>query len=372
MRTADPAAPPAFRLTSPEELVRALPHLLGFHPSRSLVLVGLAGARHRVVACVRADLPPEGVDLRPGPHEDPAEATARGARELGRYAAGRLVAALRADARTAGTPRRRHHALLVVVDAPGAGPPTGVAATRDEALVAGCQEGLGSTEVLDALLVRGDRWWSLLCADPVCCPPAGRPLGPGAPSPYEVAAVVEGSVPAADRQAVVDRLRPAPDDERAAFTAACAAGAAWWAGVPDRPAQRRELLAAAGTLGAPATAELAGSATAGRLVAALVDLPLRDAAALVADPDVALPGWLALARLATGEPSAPVLTVVGWLAYRRGDGVLARTAFEGALAAVPDYRLAVLLLAMLDGGLPPSLLEADGTTTLVPDLDRAW
>lgn len=57
---------------------------------------------------------------------------------------------------------------------------------------------------------------------------------------------------------------------------------------------------------------------------------------------------------------APAATVAGFAAYRSGNGVLALEAFELALRADPSYRLAQMLLAALQAGLPPTTLATIG------------
>src|SRR5437588_9391430 len=52
---------PQVRLRDPGDLIAAVPHLLGFHPIESLVLVTLHGSRaSRVGLTLRTDLPPPG------------------------------------------------------------------------------------------------------------------------------------------------------------------------------------------------------------------------------------------------------------------------------------------------------------------------
>jgi hypothetical protein len=58
-------------------------------------------------------------------------------------------------------------------------------------------------------------------------------------------------------------------------------------------------------------------------------------------------------RRSPRELSPGPLTVVGHVSWWLGDGALARTAVEGALAVDPDYRLAVLLSRMVDVAIRP-------------------
>lgn len=48
---------PRVRLSSPADILAAVPHLLGFHPARSLVVIGAGGPRDRVKLGFRYDLP---------------------------------------------------------------------------------------------------------------------------------------------------------------------------------------------------------------------------------------------------------------------------------------------------------------------------
>ncbi len=45
------------RLSSPADVLAAVPHLLGFHPARSLVVIGAGGSRGRIRLGFRYDLP---------------------------------------------------------------------------------------------------------------------------------------------------------------------------------------------------------------------------------------------------------------------------------------------------------------------------
>ena len=45
------------RLSSPADVLAAVPHLLGFHPARSLVVIGAGGPRGRIRLGFRYDLP---------------------------------------------------------------------------------------------------------------------------------------------------------------------------------------------------------------------------------------------------------------------------------------------------------------------------
>jgi uncharacterized protein DUF4192 len=44
------------RLRDPGELVAAIPHILGFHPDNSLILVTVRGPTHVLGPCIRVDV----------------------------------------------------------------------------------------------------------------------------------------------------------------------------------------------------------------------------------------------------------------------------------------------------------------------------
>ena len=137
------------RLRRPGELANLVPMLCGFVPTESLVVICLrAGKRNRVGLTMRVDLP------------DAADVTAEA--DL----VEQLLERLTFDGGGG--------AFLAVYTA-GAG--HGQALPRRALVDALCQ---GSrrrgVEVLDALLVRGGRWWSYRCDDQMCCPAVGTPL----------------------------------------------------------------------------------------------------------------------------------------------------------------------------------------------------
>ena len=59
-------------------------------------------------------------------------------------------------------------------------------------------------------------------------------------------------------------------------------------------------------------------------------------------------------RLAPREETAPVAALLSIMRWQAGDGTRAVIAIEKALEAEPDYSLALLVDAMLTGGLPPA------------------
>ena len=326
------------RVRGPADILGVLPYRLGFHPTESIVVVCLDGPRRRDRLVMRLDL------LDPRQDDAVALELARRVEHVGATAA-----------------------VLVVYT----GHPDGDGLARRE-LVAALDDALAdvAVEVPEALLVRGDRWWSYLCDDDGCCPPGGTPL-PDRPTPattrYAAEAVAVGDAVLQDREALVRSVEP-PDDPAARSERREAAAAA------------DELLSAAEARGGPAAgraltrsrlAALRGRWERGdRRVAAddaaLVVLGLRDPrtrdelmTAVLDDDPHALVGLLGeLVRVADDGVAAPVCTVLAWVAYATGHGALATAAAERAVRVEPGYPMAELVLDGMDRMVSPSELRA--------------
>ena len=133
--------PDVVRVSTPSDVVAAVIHLLGFVPAESIAVVCTHGPRRQLGLAMRFDLGVDGVA---------AMAASIDARVRREAPDGVLIALF-----TAAKPSERAMPHRDLVD-------------RLHCL-------LGDLMV-DAFLVTGDRLWSYLCADPGCCPPAGRQL----------------------------------------------------------------------------------------------------------------------------------------------------------------------------------------------------
>ncbi len=391
-----------------EDLVASVPHLVGFTPERSLVLVAMRrdGRRSRLGLVARFDLPP--ADRRRQVRDASPSWVSRAAGEAARVILRdqpEQVVALVFDQHAAGSLPWR-----LLVDR-----------LEHELDAAG-------VTVLDLLLVDGDRFWSYRCDDQQCCPPQGRQVVPEA-SAVTAEFVARGSSPLASRAALQALVLP-PDARRcdeveSAARAELAAIGGHWAD-DDHPRWRawqresvRLLRQVAGRYaGQGAHVEVD---EAGRLLAGLCDLTVRDVAvglltgwgrqaadaevrprpgpagttvgatagaarepgagaappmsrmdALLADLDGDDPldrlprrereallerFWLDLATGADGPLAVAALTALGLHVWSLGDGALASAAAERALALDPGYRLAVLLEQVLVVGMRPAALD---------------
>lgn len=335
------ATSPLLSLRGPADLLELIPFLLGFHPADSVVVVELRRAQSRVGAVVRADLA-----------QAAGEEFARGvaARLAAGPADGAVVVIYGSTARSASMP-----AAAALVD-------------RLKAAL-----GAAGVPLCDALAVAGGRWRSYFCPDERCCPPAGHRLAGGPASPVAAAAVTAGLVAHHDRAALVRSLAPFPAAGSAALAGAVQRAeaalvlaaarrngmSAWRAGTRAR--FRRAVRRAHGggdRPDGPAPGWLADPDVA-RLLIGLADTGARDACWRDLDRRCSAAAFAVcwqLARRSVPPYRAAPLFLLGWAAWRRGDGVLARIAALQALDADADYDAARLLLVVLDHGIDPGEL----------------
>jgi hypothetical protein len=363
------------RVGEPGTLIDAVPYMLGFHPRESLVLLGLDRRTHahqpeadrstalrRVEVVLRVDIPQ--VAGRPGDFDE-------------------LLHALRRS-------QVSEVVCIWLTDQAGVSP------HRDESLLALssalCGDALAQdVDILDVLVASHDRWWSLTCLDPRCCPDDGTPRSAGT-SVVAAQAIVSGLVALPERASVQSQLVGESPDAREGLRPAIMAAlaeqelrrltcaedpgksvaddlalfiaAARRCRAADRsidqlgPLDDTHGKSAAKDSG-PNEIELA------RLGACLCDLGVRDEVWLLID-EGALDADGLLYQLLRRLPIpyvSPPLFLFGWSRWRRGEGTLAAMAAEQALASDPRYSAADLLLVTVRGGMDPRR---------TPPLRRAW
>lgn len=338
------------RISGPGELLQAVPYLLGFHPTRSLVLVGLHD--ERLVVTARLDL----TDALIGGIPHAVSAMTRGGSTS-------FVAIIYddefddADDDIYYDDRYDYPDDLYDDEDEPCFP-----ASHQPSLAVMLQVELDrvGAQLRDTLLVADDRWWSLSCYDPDCCPIEGRPL-PDAPSSFTTAATVDGVVALPSRSALEDVLAPLPDADRSALQPAIRAAehtaveqtlegnARRW-----ELSTKRAIFRAARAADQPGWSSAADSDVA-RFGAALAVISLRDAVWLAVDGDRldGRPLWRDLGRRLPGPYDAPPLFLYAWASWRAGDGASAGIAAERALTSNPDYHAADLLLAAVSSGVDP-------------------
>ncbi|WP_116450299.1 DUF4192 domain-containing protein [Blastococcus litoris] len=326
------------RLSDPGELAAAVPHLLGFRPAESVVLLSLGGRGGRQLGLtLRADLPPpvHGLSV---------------ARELARAVLtddpGAVVGVIVSEAGDTGN-GLPHRALVRDV----------VVSLAEHAV-----------PVPQLLLVRDGRWWDYDCPAACCAPGAGTPL-PAGVSELEVAAVATGLVVERDRAALAGRIAGPGGDAGRAMAEACArvagecadaiVASGWdevaarsWDAVLDALARSRP--------GPPAEASRLSDREVARLLWGLRDRAVRDRALeLGLGPDAAAAEqlWAECTRRAPAPLDAAPATLLAVSCWLRGDGAMADVALTRALAGSPDYALAGLLADALRACVPPAQLR---------------
>ena len=299
---------------TPEDLLAAVPLVLGFHPERSLVMLTFSADRSAFHA--RVDLP------------DPGDAAA--------------VIDLLRDAATRS--RVDRVAFVFYTDDPGE------AFALAPPLVAGfAGEGI---DVIDVLRCDGRRWFPL----------ASGPEHKGtaydvSAHPFAAQGVFQGVVTHPTRLALSESL-VGPDDARARVEAA----------VPDaltrvpalqRAAEARWLRDLVHAQVADAASPLPDDEVA-RLVVALLDVELRDVAwshmgQANARRHTRL--WTDVVRRTPDDFLPPVATLLAFSAWLDGHGALAWCALDRVSKVDPDYPLAHLLSTILENAVPPSSWE---------------
>jgi hypothetical protein len=171
-----PASP--VRIGSIPSLLATVPHLLGFHPERSIVIVG-ADVRGRVRITLRYDLP------------NPARAQSAGV--LARHALA-IVSA-----------QKIRYAI-----AAGYGPKRLVGPVIDALRREAPHRGI---EIREMVRAEGGRYWSYVCQDPQCCSPDGIPYD-ASDCPAAFAASERWAAPVlSSREALADTIAAAGGEE---------------------------------------------------------------------------------------------------------------------------------------------------------------
>jgi Domain of unknown function (DUF4192) len=354
-RSASPPAGPAagpqtqreagrIQAGTPEALLAIVPHLLGFYPSRSLVVLGLAGQRKRVRVTFRYDLP------------DPPDG------ELAADVAEHALAVLR---------RQRLRAAALVAYGPAALVVPALAAAM------GCLLG-GGVSLVEVLRADAGRYWPVLSDDPDCSVPEGRSFDPCS-HPAASAMTELGLTALPDRAALARTLLPPAGSsesirrstelaERRLYDLGlkyCADGgrdALEVTAVAGPAAVRRAIRCYRAGDGLTSADELAW------LALLLADLRVRDDAWARMDRRYRAAHcrlWTDVLRGAATEYVPAPAALLAFTAWQSGNGGLAAVAVDRALAARPDYSMALLIGEAVAAGMPPSAAKMPMTPAQV-------
>jgi hypothetical protein len=342
------------RAGSPAALLRLVPHLLGFVPEASLVVIGVAPPRDRIKLTLRYDLP------------DPPEADAVAgiaAHAVGVLSAQRLTAAV----------------------AVGYGPEALVTPVANELREVAWQ---AEIDLREFLRVTGGRYWSYACGNEECCPAEGVPFDAADPAQAAALAGVGGPV-LASRADLAARVSPlggiAAESMRQATRRAEQHVTRLLAKVrrSARLGAARHLIAAEGlaAVGALITRYRDGGRFTSddeiaRITVALRDLRVRDDAWARMNPahcEAHLRLWIDVVRRARPGYVAAPAALLAFVAWQSGDGALANVSLDRALADDPRYSMATLLRQVITAGAPPSLARLPMTPEEVAaSYDDAW
>jgi hypothetical protein len=239
-------------------------------------------------------------------------------------------------------------------------------------LISALRERLAShdIEVIEALLVRGGRWWSYVCGDPTCCPPQGREvpqmLTPAA-AHYAAEVVAGGGAVLTDRRELERSIRPPRNPVADAVRRQALEAAGEWVvetiaegGADALRSDTVALLEALVRRWADGSRDLTAE-EAGQVILGLGLKAARDEAAtmlLYTEGEVLLALLGALARHAELADAAAICTVLAWVAYAHGHGALANVAVERALEADPGYEMARLIEDAMGRMITPAEIRA--------------
>jgi hypothetical protein len=317
-------------LSTPHDLLAAVPFLVGYHPTDSLVVIAIKEGS--IGMAMRVDFP----------SQDHAEIAAR-AVQLASYVR-----------------REKAEAAIVVGYLPAELFEVEESLTPYTHAIA--EQGI---EIKEAIEVRGARFRSILCADLNCCPPEGSLIPPivdsritaeqialGRPLPFPSVLDMKESIAAMPRdRTLIAALKTIDliDYEEL--------------GPSDVKLLQREGAQAINRL--CETYDRDGMSTDRNLIALVLtrlnDLQVRDYAMGLTTPESAQILWAMwrwILRIAPKGYVAAVAVIFATASYERGEGALAQRALDRAFEDDQKYSMAKLLRRTFAAGWPPSSFTA--------------
>lgn len=307
-------------LTSAHDLITAVPFLIGFHPTNSLVLIAVKDGA--IGLAMRIDLPS---------HIDSDEIDLLAHHFIRDQAQAALLVAYMPQERSDGD------SLLISL---GAG------------LI---RNGI---EIQESLLITGGRYRSIICRDGMCCPAAGKALPAIEDSAIAAEHVVAGiPMPYGDISELIDSIA-ADSQSLSKEWISDVSGYLVDEDSPEIGPLRRDGVEAMLLL--LDEFRIGRGPTDQRLVARVIgrmsDVQVRDYAMGVHQEDnydLYFAMWRELLRLSPVGSVAPIACIVAAMAYENGDGALAQRALDRAISDNASYPLAALLRRVFNAGWPP-------------------
>ncbi|WNV83107.1 DUF4192 domain-containing protein [Umezawaea sp. Da 62-37] len=316
--------PSARVLGEPRDLIAAIPHLLGFHPHDSLVLVCV---KHRqTVASLRIDLPPA---RHRQAHAVQALDMARG-----QDVDGILLFVIGGGVWVSSASELPHSGLIEVMKqtATSMGMRTILAVWAESTQAGARWHGYDSPD------------WTGTVRDP-------------STTALAAATVAAGLVTFTSREELAAQLAPVADEIIARRAVLLDHSPAWRPSGPAASAAFRSVRDAVAA-GSDRRHPLEDGEVV-ELARALFDPSVRDACVSFAfgpRAETAERLWLELTRGCPTSVRANPTVLLALSAYIRGDGALASLALDHALSAEPRHRLGTLLRTSVDGGLPDRIV----------------
>lgn len=306
---------------TPHDLLAAVPFLIGYHPTNSLVLISVKEGALEMA--MRIDFP-----------KNPSEGTYQ-----------LLASHLK---------RESADGALLVAYVPFEN-------QEGEVVLRGAAKAVLDLEIpiRELMLVQNNRWRSLLCEDENCCPKEGNPIEDFGSSRIAAEQVANGKVlPFADSEGLTHSIS-ATQIARDINWNAQVIGFRIDSEDSDLNSKQRD--------GAESVLLLADFYIQdgkckdydliARVLGRLSDIQVRDFA-LGCHNDETLCAywtmWRDLLRIAPPKFVAPVASLFAAIAYENGEGALAQRALDRAIEDQPDYSLSRLLRRVFSSGWPPS------------------
>jgi hypothetical protein len=312
-------------LTSPHDLLAAIPFLIGYHPQDSLVLVALKD--EAVGMAMRVDMPvgvsAEGYDL--------------------------LASHFLRDGADG--------AFIVAYVGAGAVDPENVLINTSAALVR------AGIDIKESLIVSNNRFRSMICSDLTCCPPEGSAVPDLGSSRIAAEHVIAGHpMPFENVDGLVQSIAALPSSFESVWADEVQA---FWVSSDSEEIQELQ------RDGATAIIDLVGEYREGRgaedrelaarVIGRLSDIQVRDFALgshTDESADYYWAMWRDLLRIAPRGFVAPIACLFAAMAYERGEGALAHKGLDRGLGDDDQYSLAHLLRRVFTAGWPPQSFSA--------------
>jgi hypothetical protein len=306
-------------LTSPHDLMAAVPFLLGYQPLDSIVMITLKD--DAVGMAMRIDFPE---DIDPDQIDSFVS-------HLGRENAESVLL-------VAYVPDHVFDCMPLLT-------------AISEALE------LRSISLRESLVIQAGRWRSMLCSDLECCPPEGSPIpefkesriaaeqvAQGRPLPFEgITSLIESIASQETPISILNELELlSPIDYKHSA----------------QPLQREGAIAVSTFLAEFKLHGVVDEKLTALVLMRLHDLQVRDFALGIINSENIDSYWSAWRWLLTIAPKnfiAPVASIFAAISYERGDGVLAQRALDRAFADEKEYPLALLLRRVFTAGWPPEM-----------------